>query len=38
LVIALVGTGLQGFGAPHAITIALGALAVLSLITLAQRL
>jgi CDP-diacylglycerol--glycerol-3-phosphate 3-phosphatidyltransferase len=37
LIIALVGTGLEGFGVPHAVEVSLCLLAVLSVITLAQR-
>ncbi|MQA63725.1 MAG: CDP-alcohol phosphatidyltransferase family protein [Actinophytocola sp.] len=37
LIIALVGTGLHGFGVPHAIEISLWLLAALSLLTLIQR-
>ncbi|SFQ52037.1 CDP-diacylglycerol--glycerol-3-phosphate 3-phosphatidyltransferase [Amycolatopsis arida] len=37
LIIALVGTGLQGFGVPHAVEVSLWLLAVLSAVTLAQR-
>jgi len=36
-IIALVGTGLQGFGVPHALDIALWVLAVLSVFTVLQR-
>jgi CDP-diacylglycerol---glycerol-3-phosphate 3-phosphatidyltransferase len=36
--VALVGTGLQGLGVPHAVDVALWALAVLSVVTVAQRL
>jgi CDP-diacylglycerol--glycerol-3-phosphate 3-phosphatidyltransferase len=37
LIIALVGTGLQGFGVPHAVEVSLWLLAALSLLTLLQR-
>ncbi|MGH3517704.1 MAG: phosphatidylinositol phosphate synthase [Haloechinothrix sp.] len=37
LIIALVGTGLQGFGIPHMIEISLWLLAALSVLTLIQR-
>lgn len=37
LIIGLVGTGLQGFGVPHAIEVSLWALAGLSVVTLVQR-
>lgn len=37
LIIALVGTGLQGFGVPHAIEISLWLLAGLSVVTVIQR-
>lgn len=38
LIIALVGTGLQGFGVPHAIEISLWLLAGLSVVTVIQRI
>ncbi|MGH3437025.1 MAG: phosphatidylinositol phosphate synthase [Sciscionella sp.] len=38
LIIALAGTGLQGFGVPYAVVVALCLLAVLSVITVGQRL
>lgn len=38
LIIALVGTGLHGFGVPYAVEVSLWLLAVLSVITLLQRL
>lgn len=37
LIIALVGTGLQGFGLPHSVEVSLWLLAALSVITLVQR-
>lgn len=37
LIIALVGTGLQGFGVPHAVEVSLWLLAGLSVLTLLQR-
>ncbi|ASR36960.1 phosphatidylglycerophosphate synthase [Prauserella marina] len=37
LIIALVGTGLQGFGLPHSVEVSQWLLAVLSVITLSQR-
>ncbi|MFD9889791.1 phosphatidylinositol phosphate synthase [Amycolatopsis sp. NPDC059027] len=37
LIIALVGTGLQGFGVPYAVEVSLWLLAVLSVVTLLQR-
>lgn len=37
-IIALVGTGLQGLGVPHAADVGLSVLAVLAVITVAQRL
>jgi CDP-diacylglycerol--glycerol-3-phosphate 3-phosphatidyltransferase len=37
LIIALVGTGLQGFGVPHAVEVSLWLLVALSALTLAQR-
>jgi CDP-diacylglycerol--glycerol-3-phosphate 3-phosphatidyltransferase len=37
LIIALVGTGLQGLGVPYAVDISLWLLAVLSVVTLSQR-
>jgi len=38
LIIALVGTGLQGLGVAHAVEVALWLLAALSVLTLAQRM
>lgn len=38
LIVTLVGTGLEGFGVPHAVHVALGVLAVLSMVTVVQRL
>lgn len=38
LIIALVGTGIQGLGVPHAVEFALWLLALLSVITLFQRI
>ncbi|MBB3666367.1 hypothetical protein FB384_005329, partial [Prauserella sediminis] len=38
LIIALVGTGLQGFGVPVAVEVSQWLLAVLSVITLVQRI
>ncbi|WP_199434870.1 phosphatidylinositol phosphate synthase [Qaidamihabitans albus] len=38
LIIALAGTGLQGFGVPHAVEVSLWLLAALSAVTLLQRL
>ncbi|MEU0510922.1 MULTISPECIES: phosphatidylinositol phosphate synthase [Amycolatopsis] len=38
LVIALIGTGLQGLGVPHAVEVSLWLLALLSLLTLAHRI
>lgn len=38
LIIVLVGTGLQGFGVPYAVVVSLWLLAVLSLLTLVQRI
>ena|SRR5690349_5100400 len=38
LIITLVGTGLTGFGVPHAIDVALWLLVVLSVITVVQRM
>ncbi|GAB2769917.1 phosphatidylinositol phosphate synthase [Amycolatopsis magusensis] len=38
LIISLVGTGLMGLGVPHAVEVSLWLLAVLSVITLLQRL
>ena len=38
LIIALTGTGLQGFGVPYAVEALLWLLALLSAITLAQRM
>ncbi|WP_216206158.1 phosphatidylinositol phosphate synthase [Amycolatopsis aidingensis] len=38
LIIALVGTGLQGFGVPHAVEVSLWLLAALSVVTLLQRM
>lgn len=38
LIITLVGTGLRGVGVPHAVLVALCVLAVLSLVTVGQRL
>ncbi|HEY8373524.1 MAG TPA: CDP-alcohol phosphatidyltransferase family protein [Pseudonocardiaceae bacterium] len=37
-IIALLGAGLQGLGVPHALEVALGVLAVLSVVTVGQRL
>lgn len=37
LIIALVGTGLQGLGVPHAVEVSLWLLAALSVLTLVQR-
>ncbi|MGH3432593.1 MAG: phosphatidylinositol phosphate synthase [Thermocrispum sp.] len=37
LIIALVGTGLEGFGVPHAVEVSLWLLAGLSVVTLLQR-
>jgi CDP-diacylglycerol--glycerol-3-phosphate 3-phosphatidyltransferase len=37
LIITLVGTGLQGYGVPHAVDVALWLLAVLSVVTVFQR-
>jgi CDP-diacylglycerol--glycerol-3-phosphate 3-phosphatidyltransferase len=37
-IIALGGTGLQGFGVPHAVDVALWLLAVLTVVTVVQRL
>lgn len=37
LIIALAGTGLQGFGVPHAVEVSLWLLAALSLVTVIQR-
>jgi CDP-diacylglycerol--glycerol-3-phosphate 3-phosphatidyltransferase len=36
--LALVGTGLQGLGVPHAVAVALWSLAVLAVVTVVQRL
>lgn len=38
LIIVLVGTGLQGFGVPYAVVVSLWLLAVLSVLTLVQRI
>lgn len=38
LIIALVGTGLQGFGVPYAVLVSLWLLAALSVLTLVQRI
>lgn len=38
LIIVLVGTGLQGVGVPHAVAVAVYVLALLSLVTVGQRL
>ncbi|GAB3489989.1 phosphatidylinositol phosphate synthase [Amycolatopsis cihanbeyliensis] len=38
LIIALAGTGLQGFGVPHAVEVSLWLLAALSVVTLLQRM
>lgn len=38
LIIVLVGTGLQGFGVPHAVEVALWLLGIFSVITLTQRM